>query len=80
MGAGWELTTIASVVIGGTMLTGGEGNLVKAMFGVLIYQMIGNVLNLMRLDPFYHDIVRAVIILIAVSFSMWRSSRRTRAA
>ncbi|NLF79461.1 MAG: ABC transporter permease [Chloroflexi bacterium] len=78
VGTGWELTTIASVIIGGTMLTGGEGNLIKAMFGVLIYQMIGNILNLMRLDPFYHDIVRAVVILIAVSFSMWRSARRTR--
>lgn len=80
VGTGWELTTIASVVIGGTMLTGGEGNLLKAMVGVLIYQMIGNILNLMRLDPFYHNIVRAIVILIAVSFSLWRSARRTRAA
>jgi ribose/xylose/arabinose/galactoside ABC-type transport system permease subunit len=78
VGTGWELTTIASVVIGGTMLTGGEGNVIKAMFGVVIYQMIGNVMNLMRLDPFYHDIVRAIVILIAVSFSMWRSARRAR--
>jgi ribose/xylose/arabinose/galactoside ABC-type transport system permease subunit len=78
VGTGWELTTIAAVVIGGTQLAGGEGNLIKAMIGVIVYQMIGNVMNLMRLDPFYQDIVRAIVILIAVGFSMWRSARRAR--
>lgn len=78
VGTGWELTTIAAVIIGGTNLFGGEGNVLKAMVGVFIYQAISNVMNLMRLDPFYQDIVRAFVIFIAVGFSMWRAARRRK--
>jgi len=78
VGTGWELTTIAAVIIGGSNLFGGEGNILKAMVGVFIYQSISNIMNLMRLDPFYQDIVRAGVILIAVGFSMWQSARRRK--
>lgn len=74
-GMGWELDTIAAIVIGGTNLFGGEGRLLRAMMGVLIYQMIANVMNLSGIDPYYQDIVRATVIVAAVGYSMFRQRR-----
>jgi ribose/xylose/arabinose/galactoside ABC-type transport system permease subunit len=79
-GIGWELDSIASIVIGGTNLFGGEGRLLHAMAGVLIYQMIANVMNLAGVDPFYQNILRAAVIIVAVGLSILRqraASRRT---
>jgi ribose transport system permease protein len=77
-GMGWELDTIASIVIGGVNLFGGEGRLMRAMAGVLIYQMIANVMNLSGLDPFYQDIVRAGVIVAAVGLSIFRNHKAGR--
>lgn len=74
-GMGWELDTIAAIVIGGTNLFGGEGRLLRAMAGVLIYQMIANVMNLSGVDPYYQNIVRAAVIISAVGLSMIRPRR-----
>lgn len=77
-GMGWELDTIAAIVIGGVNLFGGEGKLYRAMAGVLIYQMIANVMNLSGLDPFYQDIVRAAVIVLAVGLSILRQRLGSR--
>lgn len=76
VGTGWELDTIAAVVIGGTKLNGGQGKLLSAMAGVLIYMLIRNALNIIGLDPFFQDIIKAVIILIAVGMSLVRFSKK----
>jgi ribose/xylose/arabinose/galactoside ABC-type transport system permease subunit len=77
-GIGWELDTIAAIAIGGVNLFGGEGRLLRAMAGVLIYQMIANIMNLSGLDPFYQDIVRAGVIVAAVGISIFRQQRQSR--
>jgi ribose/xylose/arabinose/galactoside ABC-type transport system permease subunit len=77
-GMGWELDTIAAIVIGGVNLFGGEGRLLRAMAGVLIYQMIANIMNLSGIDPFYQDIVRAAVIIAAVGLSILRQRRGGR--
>ena len=77
-GMGWELDTIAAIVIGGTNLFGGEGRLLRAMMGVLIYQMIANIMNLSGVDPYYQDIVRAGVIIAAVGYAMFRQRRADR--
>lgn len=79
-GIGWELDSIASIVIGGTNLFGGEGRLLHAMAGVVIYQMIANVMNLAGLDPYYQNIVRAAVIIIAVGLSILRQRNAGRRA
>jgi ribose transport system permease protein len=78
VGAGWELDAIAAIVIGGARLFGGEGSILKAMVGVIIYQMIANVMNLVSLDPFYQDIVKAAVIVIVVGVSVMRARRLQR--
>jgi ribose/xylose/arabinose/galactoside ABC-type transport system permease subunit len=77
-GMGWELDTIAAIVIGGTNLFGGEGKLLRAMMGVLIYQMIANIMNLTRVDPFYQDIVRAGVIVAAGTLGVLRQRQTER--
>jgi len=41
--------------MGGTRLFGGEGNIFNAVVGVIIYQMIVNIMNIVSLDPIYQD-------------------------
>ncbi|MDR3495016.1 MAG: ABC transporter permease [Ancalomicrobiaceae bacterium] len=79
-GSGWELDTIAAIAIGGTNLFGGEGKLLRAMAGVLIYQLIANVMNLMAVDPYYQNIVRAAVIICAVGLSILRLRSASRRA
>ena len=79
-GIGWELDTIAAIVIGGTNLFGGEGKLLRAMAGVLIYQLIANIMNLMGVDPYYQNIVRAAVIISAVGLSILRLRHSGRRA
>lgn len=78
VGAGWELDAIAAIVIGGARLFGGEGSILKAMVGVIIYQTIANIMNLASLDPFYQDIVKATVIVIVVSVSVMQGRRNRR--
>lgn len=78
VGAGWELDAIAAIVIGGARLFGGEGSILKAMVGVIIYQTIANIMNLASLDPFYQDIVKAAVIVIVVSVSVMQGRRNRR--
>lgn len=78
IGDGWELDAIAAIVIGGARLFGGEGNILKAMVGVIIYQMIANIMNIVSLDPFYQDIVKAAVIVVVVGVSVMRTRRSQR--
>lgn len=75
VGQGWELDSIAAIVIGGARLFGGEGNILKAMMGVIIYQTIANIMNLASLDPFYQDIVKALVIIVVVGATVMRAEK-----
>ncbi len=77
-GVGWELDSIAAIVIGGARLFGGEGSLLKATLGVLIYQLIANVMNLIGVDPYYQSIIRALVIVTAVGLSVLRQRQYVR--
>jgi ribose/xylose/arabinose/galactoside ABC-type transport system permease subunit len=76
VGVGWDLDTIAAVVIGGSRVNGGVGKLTSAMAGILIYMLIRNALNIIGLDPFFQDIIKAIIILTAVGVSLIRVSKK----
>jgi len=61
-----ELDAIAAVVIGGTSLSGGKATVVGTFLGVVTFALIFNVLNLLGLPAELQQIVRGVIILLAV--------------
>ncbi len=77
-GMGWELDTIARHRHRRHQSVRGEGRLFRAMAGVLIYQMIANVMNLSGVDPYYQQIVRAAVIVLAVGLSIFRQRRAGR--
>jgi ribose transport system permease protein len=65
--AGWELTAIAAVVIGGTSLTGGRGKMGHTLYGVLILGVISNVINLEgTLSYWYANLITGVLLLAVV--------------
>lgn len=66
-GVGYELDTIAAVVIGGTSLTGGKGGIFGTLVGVLIIGVLRNGLNLLGVSPFTQAVVIGVVIALAVA-------------
>ncbi|ARJ50736.1 ABC transporter permease [Staphylococcus lutrae] len=65
-GTAYELDAIAAVVLGGTSLTGGKGRIVGTLIGVLIIGVLNNGLNLLGVSSFYQQVVKGIVILIAV--------------
>jgi ribose/xylose/arabinose/galactoside ABC-type transport system permease subunit len=66
LGTGYELDAIAAVVIGGTSLFGGVGGIVGTLVGVLIIGTMNNGLDLLNVSSYYQQIVKGVIIVLAV--------------
>jgi ribose transport system permease protein len=66
IGMGYEFDAIAAVVIGGTSLAGGEGKISGTLLGVLIIAMLNNGLNLINVSSFYEQIVKGVVIALAL--------------
>ncbi len=65
-GQSYEMDAIASVVLGGTSLSGGRGRLVGTLIGALIMGTLNNGLNLLGVSSFYQQIVKGIVIIIAV--------------
>ena len=66
-GAGLELDAIAAVVVGGTLLTGGQGSVISTLIGVLLLGVIFNVFNLEgTFSPWWQLVLRGVILLFVV--------------
>lgn len=65
-GQGAELDAIAAVVIGGTSMSGGKGKIVGTLIGALIIGILNNGLNLLGVSSFYQEVIKGIVILIAV--------------
>lgn len=74
-GVGWELIAIASVVVGGTLLTGGEGSILNTLTGVVLLAVILNMINFengysdgphLTLGSYWQTIVRGAFLLAVV--------------
>lgn len=68
-GAGDELSAIAAVILGGTALAGGRGSVVGTLFGALLMGLINNGLILAGLDSSQQQVIRGVIIILAVALA-----------
>jgi inositol transport system permease protein len=77
-GQGYELTVIASVVIGGTSLFGGLGGVLGTVVGAVLIGVLINGLVLMNVSPYIQQIIIGVIIVLAVAFDRFVKGRRRR--
>jgi ribose transport system permease protein len=65
-GASYELDSIAAVVIGGTSLSGGLGTVTGTVIGATIIGVLNNGLVLLNVSPFWQQVVKGLVILLAV--------------
>jgi ribose transport system permease protein len=65
-GASYELDAIAAVVIGGTSLSGGRGSIWGTVLGAVIIGVLNNGLVLLDVSPFWQQLVKGAVILLAV--------------
>jgi ribose transport system permease protein len=80
-GIGLEFDAIAAVVIGGTSFSGGRGSLGRTVIGVLFISVINNGLALMNVNFNVQQVVKGIIVVLAVVLDQWarrRAERRLR--
>ncbi|MGC3947049.1 MAG: ribose ABC transporter permease [Chryseolinea sp.] len=65
-GISYELDAIAAVVIGGTSLSGGKGSILGTVLGAVIIGVLNNGLVLLDVSPFWQQVVKGAVILVAV--------------
>lgn len=65
-GNGYELDAIAAAALGGTSMAGGRGKITGTIAGVLIIAVLNNGLNIMDVSSYYQQVIKAVVILVAV--------------
>jgi ribose transport system permease protein len=68
-GSGDELSAIAAVILGGTSLFGGSGTIIGTLVGALLIGLINNGLILAGLESSQQQVVRGVIIILAVALA-----------
>lgn len=78
MGVMYELDAIAMAVIGGVSLQGGRGSIIGTVLGALIFGVIISGFTFLKLDAYYQEMVKGVIIVAAVVLDQWRQKGRAR--
>ena len=77
-GDGAEMDAIASVVVGGTSMSGGSGRIGGTLIGVLIIGVLNNGLNLLGVDSNFQYVVKGLVILLAVYVDFLRNKKAGR--
>ncbi|HSK68719.1 MAG TPA: ABC transporter permease [Candidatus Limnocylindria bacterium] len=78
-GVGFEMDAIAAVVVGGTSTAGGKGSVLRTVVGAIVIGTMGNALNILGITAYHQQIVKGMLIVVAVSLDIWNkhlSSRR----
>lgn len=78
MGISYELDAIAAAVIGGVSLSGGIGRISGTVIGTLILGVMISGFTFLRLDAYYQEIVKGIIVVVAVVIDVYRQKRKKR--
>jgi ribose/xylose/arabinose/galactoside ABC-type transport system permease subunit len=71
-GVGYEMESIAAVIVGGGSMFGGYGSVSGTFVGVLLFGSINSILNLLGISPYWQGTIKGVLILLAVALSQVR--------
>jgi ribose transport system permease protein len=71
-GIGYEFAALTAVVLGGTQLTGGRGNMLNTLAGVLILGIIANGMTLLAMSFNRQLLIQGLILISAVAFDSYR--------
>ncbi|HEK9989833.1 TPA: ribose ABC transporter permease [Streptococcus equi subsp. zooepidemicus] len=74
-GASYEMDAIAAVVLGGTSLSGGKGRIWGTLIGALIIGVLNNGLNIIGVSAFWQQVVKGIVILIAVLLDRFKVAK-----
>lgn len=66
LGQGFEMDAIAAVALGGTSMSGGRGKITGTLIGILIIAVLNNGLNILGVSSYWQDVVKGLVILVAV--------------
>ncbi|RXK53598.1 ribose ABC transporter permease [Oleiharenicola lentus] len=75
-GLGYELDSIAAVVIGGASLSGGRGTILGTVLGCLIIGVLNNGLFLLNVSPFWQQVIKGAVIMLAVALDRLNARQR----
>jgi ribose/xylose/arabinose/galactoside ABC-type transport system permease subunit len=75
-GKGWELDVISMVIIGGTSFNGGVGTVWGTLLGVIFIGVIANGMTLLDFDIYTQNVVRALVMFLAVLISSYRAKAK----
>lgn len=78
MGVMYELDAIAATVIGGTSLSGGVGRITGTVIGTIILGVMTSGFTFLRVDAYYQEIVKGMIIVAAVVVDQYRQGKRKK--
>lgn len=76
MGSGKEIDVIAAVVVGGTALSGGKGNMWGTFIGVLLMGIISNAMNILGVNPYYQYVMKGILILASIYIGYLGSKKK----
>ena len=65
------------LVVGGISMAGGEGNIIGALFGMLLIGIINNAMLLIGIDSMYQDMMQGILIIAALAVDAF-GRRKTR--
>ena len=72
-----EIHVIAAVIIGGTSLFGGRGNIIGTLMGAILLSMMTNALVIAGVDYFWQLFIMGIIVLMAVAINNFRDGKIT---
>jgi ribose/xylose/arabinose/galactoside ABC-type transport system permease subunit len=75
VGVNLTMTSITTVVVGGTMLSGGKGGIIGSLAGVFILVIINNLLNLINVSSFYQYVLQGGILILAIAIGSIKTRR-----
>lgn len=74
IGEGYEFDAITAIIVGGTSMSGGAGSILGTLVGGLIVGIINNILNLQNVSTYYQQVIKGVIIMLAVIIDIMTKS------